>query len=91
MKYESFLQNVMNDVVSDQMMERTANWLMKRKDGKGGFERNPKALDSFGRADKDITDAYITYSLSEAGFKNIQKEVDAAFQNATKSTITTVN
>lgn len=76
---------VTGNLVDEQMVKRTTNWLMERKDGKGGFKRNPQALDAFGGADEDITNAYITYSLSEAGFKDIQKEAEAAYQNAEKS------
>lgn len=72
--------------VDQKMIDRTAEWLMKRKDGKGGFERNARALDNFGRASKEVTDAYIVYALSEAGYtKEIQKEFEAAFENAMKS------
>src|SRR5262249_6739419 len=48
------------------MIERTAAWLMGRRDGKGGFLRSSEALDSFGRAGAATTDAYIVWSLSEA-------------------------
>ena len=54
--------------VDAQMMERTADWLMSRRDGQGGFDRDAKALDSFGRASAEVTDAYIVWSLAEAGF-----------------------
>ena len=54
--------------VDAQMMERTADWLMSRRDGRGGFDRDAKALDSFGRASAEVTDAYIVWSLAEAGF-----------------------
>src|SRR5215471_3014377 len=48
------------------MVERTAAWLMGRRDGKGGFQRSSQALDSFGRAGAATTDAYIVWALSEA-------------------------
>jgi alpha-2-macroglobulin-like protein len=54
--------------VDQAMVDRTASWLLARRDGQGGYERNKKALDSFGRASKEVTDAYITYALAEAGF-----------------------
>ena len=79
------MQAVTGNLVDEQMMKRTTNWLMERKDGKGGFKRNSRALDSFGSADEEITNAYIVYSLSEAGFKDIQKEAEAAYQNAIKT------
>ena len=61
--------------VSRPMIRRTAKWLLNRRDGNGGFKRNSRALDSFGRASKAVTDAYITWSLSEAGTKGIGRLV----------------
>ncbi len=69
--------------VDEGMMNRTANWLLEKRDGNGGFKKNPRALDSFGRADERITNAYIVYSLSEAGYtKEIEKELEAAYKSA---------
>jgi alpha-2-macroglobulin-like protein len=53
--------------VDPNMLERTRQYLMSRKDGKGGFQRNPQALDTFGRAPDDITNAYIVWALTESG------------------------
>jgi hypothetical protein len=61
--------------VSKAMIERTSAWLRSRRDGQGGFQRNPRALDTFGRASKETTDAYITWSLAEAGEKDISSEL----------------
>jgi hypothetical protein len=61
--------------VSQPMIARTAAWLRGRRDGSGGYLRNAKALDSFGRASKEVTDAYITYSLTEAGEQGLAREV----------------
>ncbi len=52
--------------VDPAMIERTASWLMSRKDGKGGFLRSSEALDSFGRASETTTNAYIVWALAEA-------------------------
>lgn len=52
--------------VDDAMIARTAKYLEGRRDGKGGYQRDGKALDSFGRASPEVTDAYITWALSEA-------------------------
>lgn len=68
--------------VDQKMVKRTADWLMKRRDGKGGFKRNPRALDGFGGADEDVTNSYITYALSEAGYDEIMPEAEAAFAKA---------
>ncbi len=64
------------DEVDDAMIARTVAWLKSRRDGEGGFKRNDRALDSFGRASKDVTDAYIIYALTEAGEKaGIEAEI----------------
>jgi outer membrane protein OmpA-like peptidoglycan-associated protein len=53
--------------VNDPMVVRTAAWLKGRRDGQGGFLRHTRALDTFGRASAEVTNAYIIYALSEAG------------------------
>jgi hypothetical protein len=62
--------------VDTGMVERTGNWLKSRRDGNGGYKRDPKALDSFGRAAPEVTDAYITWALSEAEVTGIDAELD---------------
>src|SRR5262249_34987629 len=52
--------------VDRTMVERTADWLMTRRDHKGGFLRSAEALDSFGRAGETTTNAYIMWALAEA-------------------------
>jgi hypothetical protein len=64
--------------VDPSMLVRTRAWLMSRRDGKGGFLRNPQALDSFGGAPADTTDAYITWALSQSDVTGIDAEVDKA-------------
>ncbi len=72
--------------VDQKMVDRTAKLLLERRDGNGGFKKNPKALDSFGAADEDITNCYIVYALTEAGMGNkIAKEIDACYKTAKKS------
>jgi hypothetical protein len=71
--------------VDESMIKRTADWLMARRDGKGGYQRDGKALDYFGRASEEVTNVYITYALSESGYGDIQKEVDYAYQTALAS------
>ena len=61
--------------VDEGMVARTQRWLNSRRDGHGGFLRDPKALDSFGRASKEVTDAYITWSLALTGAKGFEKEL----------------
>jgi hypothetical protein len=61
--------------VDDEMLARTAKYLKTRRDGKGGYQRDGKALDSFGRASPEVTDAYITYAVSEAGLTQFGPEL----------------
>ena len=64
--------------VDRSMVERTADWLMSRRDGKGGFLRSQEAVDSFGRANETTTNAYIMWALAEAHrTKGLDKEVAA--------------
>ena len=69
--------------VDDDMIQRTVKWLEARRDGKGGFQRNPQALDSFGAAGPEVTDAYITWAVAEAGLAGqFGAEIDAAGRRA---------
>ncbi len=69
--------------VDRAMVERTADWLMSRRDGKGGFSRSQQALDSFGRAGEPTTNAYIMWALAEAKrTKGLDKELAAQKQLA---------
>jgi alpha-2-macroglobulin-like protein len=72
--------------VDDAMVQRTAAWLKQRRDGKGGYTRNPRALDSFGGAPPEVTNAYITWALSEAKTTGIDAEVQAEAARATSTT-----
>src|SRR5438046_8638627 len=53
--------------VDPAMLERTRQYLLSQRDGKGGFKRNSRALDTFGRAPDHITNAYIVWALTESG------------------------
>ncbi len=76
------MQKVYNKV-SDDMVKRTGDWLLSRRDNKGGFLRSAQALDSFGRAEDAITNAYIVYALSKAGYHfEILKQIEQAYQTA---------
>ena len=63
--------------VDAAMIDRTAEYLLSRRDGKGGYLRDSKQLDSFGAASPEVTDAYITWSLSRAGMGDrIPEEIE---------------
>jgi hypothetical protein len=71
--------------VDKAMVERTRAWLLERRDGKGGFNLNSRALDSFGRAPGETTNTYIVWTLIESGEQGLEKEVAAvkAFAQST--------
>jgi hypothetical protein len=72
--------------VDPQMIKRTRDFLLARRDGKGGFARNPQALDSFGRAPDDVTNAYIVWALTEGGKDDdITKELNKLAEQAKTS------
>ncbi len=73
--------------VDDQMLERTRQYLLAARDGKGGFKRNSRSLDSFGRAPENITNAYIVWALTESGKDDdLTKELNALKDQAKDST-----
>jgi len=61
--------------VDKAMVERTRKYLLGQRDGNGGFKRNARALDSFGRAPEHITNAYIVWALTNAGNDDVEKEL----------------
>ena len=64
-------------LVDTDMVDRTKKFLMDRKDGKGGFKQSELALDSFGRAPTNVTNAYIVWALTSTGSNEVGKELDA--------------
>jgi len=73
--------------VDSEMIERTRQWLLDRRDGEGGFKRDQKALDSFGRAPVPTTNAYIVWSLLESGEDPsvLRKEIETVREEALKT------
>ncbi|MEO1528465.1 MAG: hypothetical protein AAFX06_23830, partial [Planctomycetota bacterium] len=51
--------------VDRQMMERTRKWLLSRRDGNGGFQRNPRHLHSWSIG-QEVVNAYLLWAISEA-------------------------
>lgn len=73
--------------VDPEMLSRTREWLLARRDGSGGFRRNEKALDSFGRAPAPVTNAYILWTLLESGTPpaELAREIAAVKTSAAES------
>ena len=71
--------------VDQKMVNRTIDWLLSRRDGKGGFKKSERGLDSFGRASKLVANAYLVYALSKVGeIKATQKEYESALAEVLK-------
>ncbi len=68
--------------VDQKMLNRTAEWLMSHKDGKGGFQREGRAYHDFGRISNDILNAYTVYALAEADYTDIKKEYETSYKKA---------
>lgn len=68
--------------IDQKMLDRTAQWLLKHKDGNGGFKRETHAYHDFGRISSEILNAYIVYALAEAGYTDIKQEFDASYKKA---------
>jgi hypothetical protein len=72
--------------VDPAMLQRTQGYLLGQRDGKGGFRRNPRALDTFGRAPEAITNAYIVWALTEGGKDDdVTTELKALHEQAKSS------
>ncbi|HLL55563.1 MAG TPA: MG2 domain-containing protein, partial [Myxococcaceae bacterium] len=70
--------------VDAAMLDRTRAWLLKQRDGKGGFERKRRALHTW-IEDRDTSNAYILWALLEAGEREVGPEVAALKATAEKS------
>ncbi len=68
--------------VDESMLNRTLQWILKQRDGNGGFFKSQRALDQFGRASREVTNAYLVYALSEYGYKKIKQEYNKALNEA---------
>mmetsp|Transcript_19520 Transcript_19520/g.14213 ORF Transcript_19520/g.14213 Transcript_19520/m.14213 type:complete len:173 (-) Transcript_19520:791-1309(-) len=55
------------DFVDADMVAKTQQWLLSRKNDKGGFDLSSQALDSFGGAPEEVNNAYIVWALVRSG------------------------
>lgn len=72
--------------VDPEMLKRTKSYLLEARDGKGGFKRNARAIDTFGGAPIHLTNAYIVWAITESELKgeksDLSKELDANLELA---------
>ena len=71
--------------VDQTMIDRTAKWLMDKRDGTGKFITPSRKLRHMGMNDDATTSIYITWALTEAKFTDLQKEIDFAYSEAKKT------
>ncbi|MGK0365429.1 MAG: putative repeat protein (TIGR01451 family) [Saprospiraceae bacterium] len=68
--------------VDNQLINRTADWLLSRRNGKGGWQNSKRALHSWA-LQTPVGDAYIVWAMSEAGYGNeISTELEKSYQDA---------
>jgi TonB-dependent SusC/RagA subfamily outer membrane receptor len=73
------------DKVNKDMMERTRQFILGRRDGKGGFKQNNGKY-GFSGAPQNVNNAYIVYALAETqNGKEIEKEYRTALKEALES------
>ncbi|QDV40529.1 A-macroglobulin complement component [Stieleria neptunia] len=51
--------------IDREMLSRTREWLLSRRDGKGGFKRNPRHLHVWS-VQQEVVNAYLLWALSQA-------------------------
>lgn len=67
--------------VDDEMIKRTAEWMLTRKDGKGGWAAKPTGNYRW-RGNALVKNAYINWALSAAGYaSDIKEEVEQSYQD----------
>ncbi|MFZ2959215.1 MAG: MG2 domain-containing protein [Candidatus Ozemobacteraceae bacterium] len=71
--------------VDAKMMQRTREWLFARRDMKGGFTRERRALHTW-IENRDMSNAYITWALLEAGQTKLDEEVSLIHTRAKSAT-----
>lgn len=71
--------------VDQDMIERNAEWLLSRRDGKGGWQSSKPGLHAWGN-ETPAFDAYIVWSLVSADMESkIGKEIETAAAKALKT------
>ena len=72
--------------VDKRMLERTKQFLLSRRDGKGTFTLSTGGYDRFASVPNKIANIYIVYALTQAGIgKEIAAEYEAAVKKALES------
>ncbi|MEZ4953615.1 MAG: alpha-2-macroglobulin family protein [Saprospiraceae bacterium] len=68
--------------VEQALIDRTAEWLLTRRDGQGGWDNGRPGLHSWTQK-SPISDAYITWAMTEAGYAHeVPKEIEKTVKDA---------
>jgi len=68
--------------VEQDLIDRTAKWLLTRRDGKGGWLASKQGLHSW-QQPNPVSNAYITWAMTEAGYgKQISSEMTNLLKDA---------
>ena len=68
--------------VSQEMINRTAEWLLSRRDGKGSWKYKDNGYHSW-KANGEVADAYMVWAISRAGYgTRISKELEKSYNDA---------
>ena len=71
--------------VETDLINRTAKWLLSRRDGKGGWQTSKRGLHSW-QGSNAIANAYIVWAMCEAGYgREISQEINQSYQDAVAS------
>ncbi|WP_173002914.1 TonB-dependent receptor plug domain-containing protein [Chitinophaga sp. SYP-B3965] len=70
--------------VDKEMLKRTKDFLLKRRDGKGTFTMSKGGYDAFASVPAKIANVYVVYALTQAG---ITSEIEPEYENALNSAI----
>jgi alpha-2-macroglobulin-like protein len=65
--------------VDENMIQRTIQWILKKRDGRGGFKENGY---QFSHAGYEVSNAYVLYALSEVGINECEPEYKQAIEEA---------
>lgn len=66
--------------VDSAMLARTTKWLLSRRNGKGGFERNPRHLHTWA-VRQDLVDAYVVWALTETRQQDVLNQLSLELQH----------
>ncbi|MBN2663981.1 MAG: hypothetical protein JXR68_10060 [Bacteroidales bacterium] len=70
--------------VDENMLQRTKDWLMTRRDGNGNFNFSTKFLHTW-ITNQEVTNAYVVFALAKSGIDEIEKEYQHAKNEAVSS------